>query len=175
MRRCNLLTWLLHLAFCTASAFGQTQVHLCVATLEGAGGEISGTTARDNLIKVLNKQKPDKNSPVTAETVPLEASLPDEVLADAKQKSCDFVVTTKLVEAHSDASYSTGTAGVNIQTFFVTVAYKLEKVNDGSEISSGSFKAQDRGSEQTAIGFTSNKIAGKVMSEVRKSAAVAAK
>ena len=38
-------------------------------------------------------------------------------------------------------------------------------------MSSASFKAQDKSSEQNAIGFTVNKIAGKVTGEIRKAAA----
>jgi hypothetical protein len=38
----------------------------------------------------------------------------------------------------------------------------LNKVSDGAEVSSGSFKAQDTGSIQNAIGFTLNKMAAKV-------------
>lgn len=146
-------------------------VHLCVAALEGAGGNVSGSVARDALIKSLNKQKPDKNSPVTIEADSLDTSSHDDSMAAAKQKSCDFLVTTNLLETHADSSYLGGLSQVNIQTFFVTVAYKLSKVSDGSEMSSASFKAQDKSSEQNAIGFTMNKIAGKVTGEIRKAAA----
>ena len=54
--------------------------HVCVGVLEGAGGRISGTVARDTLIKYLNKQKKPQ---LTA--VPLVSFLPNEALTEAKQ------------------------------------------------------------------------------------------
>jgi len=133
--------------------------HVCVGELEGAGGQISGTVARDTLIKYLNKQK---KPPLTS--VPLESSLPNEALAEAKQKACEYVVTTNLVEVHTESGYSPGMgmSGVNVPHFFVTTSYKLNKVSDGAEVLSGSFKAQDTGSPQNAVGFTLNKIAARV-------------
>ena len=139
--------------------------------LQGSRGNVSGFAARDALIKSLNKQRPDKNSPVAIEAEPLDTSSPDDSMAAAKQKSCNFLVTTNLLETHADSSYLGGLSQVNIQPFFVTVAYKLNRVGQGSEMSSASFKAQDKGSEQNAIEFTMNKIAGKVSGEIRKAAA----
>ncbi len=133
--------------------------HVCVGVLGSAGGQISGTVARDTLIKWLDKQK----KPPLA-TVPLDSSAPDEALAEAKQKNCEYVVTTNLVEDHTESGYMPGTGGTtaSIPNFFVTTSYKLNKVSDGAELSSGTFKAQDTGSPQNAVGFTLNKIAGKV-------------
>jgi hypothetical protein len=58
-------------------------------------------------------------------------------------------------------------------TFFVTTEYKLAKVSDGSDMSSGSFKASDRGSPQNAVGFTMKKVADKVTETIRKAGPVA--
>lgn len=133
--------------------------HVCVGVLQSAGGSISGTVARDTLIKWLGKQKKGAVQPV-----PLDAAVPDEALAEAKQKNCEYVVTTNLVEDHTESGYSpgAGTTTASIPNFFVTVSYKLTKVSDGTDVSSGSGKAQDTGSPQNAVGFTLNKIAGKV-------------
>ncbi len=133
--------------------------HVCVGVLQGAGGQISGTVARDTLIKHLNKQK---KPPLTS--VPLESFLPDEALAEAKHKACEYVVTTNLVEAHTESSYPPGVSpnAASVPNFFVTTSYKLNKVSNGAEVSSGSFKAHDTGSSQNAIAFTLNKMAAKV-------------
>ena len=62
-----------------------------------------------------------------------------------------------------------GTFGqTSMPTFYVTTAYQLTKVSDGSEMASGNFKASDRGSEQNAIGFTMHKIADKVTQAIKK-------
>ncbi len=138
--------------------------HVCVGILQSAGGNVSGTVARDTLIKWLGKQKKGQ-----VQSVPLDASIPDEAMAEAKQKNCDYVVTTNLTEDHTESGYSpgAGTTTSSIPNFFVTVSYQLNKVGDGAEVSKGSFKAQDTGSSQNAIGFTMNKIAGKVTQSVK--------
>jgi hypothetical protein len=120
--------------------------------------------ARDTLIKWLAKQK---KGPVQG--VPLDAALPDEAMAEAKQKNCDYVVTTNLIEDHTESGYApgAGTTTTSIPNFFVTVTYKLNRVADGTEIGGGSFKAQDTGSPQNAVGFTLNKVAGKVTAAIK--------
>ena len=57
-----------------------------------------------------------------------------------------------------------------LQTFFVTVTYRLSKVNDGAEQASGSLKASDRSSPQSAVSATMKKTAEKV-AEATKSGA----
>ncbi len=164
--------WILVLAFgfvCGLSHSGFAQppsVPLCVAQMQ-VSGAISNGVGAPLLMKFLNKQKP----PV--ENVAIPQSAPEEALTAAQQKGCDYVVTTNQTELHSDSSWwGGGTAGVNMQTFYVTTAYKLSKVSDGSELSSGSFKASDKGSEQNAIGFTMKKIAEKVGEAIRKAGPV---
>jgi hypothetical protein len=157
---CRFAICAVFVALCLASfpilAEDTAGTHVCVGVLASAGGR-SGTVARDTLIKSLNKQKKPPLTPV-----PLESSLPDEALAEAKQKTCEYVVTTNLVEDHTESGYGPGLSGVSIPHFFVTTSYKLNKVSDGAEVSTGSLKAQDTGSSQNAVGFTMTKIAAKV-------------
>lgn len=157
---------LLVLCFASIPAFADDAagVHVCVAVLQSAGGNISGTVSRDTLIKWLGKQKKSQ-----VQTVPMESSIPDEALAEAKQKNCDYVVTTNLVEDHTESGYTPGMGGTtaSIPNFFVTVSYKLTKITDGADVASGSFKAQDTGSPQNAVGFTLSKVAGKVAGAVK--------
>ena len=142
------------------SVFGQDGASgkLCVAGMQGAGGSTSPTSSRDELIKFLEKQKNLKGT-----TQALDASTPEDAASEAKQKGCGYVLTTALTEDHVESAYGPGVLmSTSIPTFFVTVGYKLVKVSDGSELSSGSAKAQDTGSQQHAVEFTMNKIAGKV-------------
>jgi hypothetical protein len=141
-------------AFCQDSASGK----LCFGGMQGAGGSTSPTSSRDELIKFLEKQKNLKGT-----TQALNASAPEDAASEAKQKACGYVLTTALTEDHVESAYGPGVLmSTSIPTFFVTVGYKLVKVSDGSELSSGSAKAQDTGSQQHAVEFTMNKIAGKV-------------
>ena len=153
--------------FCVSSSAQNPAVQLCVAGMQVSGGTTSYTLGRDLLIKALNKEKQDKAASI--QSVPIAPAAPEEALAAAKQQPCDYLVTTDKVESHVDSSWWAGpTAGVNMPVFFVTTAYKLTKVSDGSDMSSGSFKAQDKGSEQNAVAFTMKKIADKVTETIRK-------
>jgi hypothetical protein len=159
-------------ALCILAILGFAQgpsVHLCVAGMQLNGGSSSNVAGRDVLIKFLSKEKGDKV--LSIENEPISPSVPEDALAVAKQESCDYVVTTNQTENTSESSYW-GASGVNMQTFFVTTAYKLTKVSDRSELSSGSVKASDKGSEQNAVTITLKKIADKVTQTIRKAGPV---
>jgi hypothetical protein len=138
--------------------------------MQMSGSVASNPVGRDLLIKALSKEKPDKA--LSIENVIIEQAVPEEALAAAKQKGCDYVVTTNQSESHTDSSYW-GQSNVSMPTFFVTTEYKLAKVSDGSDMASGSFKASDRGSAQNAVGFTMKKVADKVTETIRKAGPVA--
>ncbi len=160
--------------FCSFPLSGSGQgspVQLCVATMQVSGINDTSPEGRDMLIKSLSKEK---NKGLAIESVPLPPASPEEASAAAKQKGCDYMVATNLAETHSVNSYSTGRANpINTPTFYATTAYKLTKVSDGSEVSSGSFKASDSISEQSALGVTMKKIADKVTDVIRKAGPVA--
>ncbi len=144
-----------------AQSGAKTQV--CVAKLDNNGSIASPSVVRDDLIKYLDKQK---NSQAVG--VPLDTSVPSQAVIEAKTKNCEYVVTTNVTEEHADSGYSGGLAGVNMQTFYVTVEFKLIKVSDASELNKGSVKASDRGSVQNAIIETTKKIAEKVNQSLKK-------
>jgi hypothetical protein len=162
---CALLATVL---LCLPLAFAQpaTAVHVCVASLDGAGGGASPTASRDALVKLLGKQK---NAQL--EGVPLNAVGPTEALIEAKEKNCDYVVTTNMVGLQSERGASPAVAGttpVETQTFHVTLDYKLNKVSDGAEASSGSLKTSDPGSAQNGVIAAMRKIADKVADAIKK-------
>jgi hypothetical protein len=159
-----LLTFLL---VCAASAFAQlAPARVCVAAIETRDPNVSPNATRDALIKFLSKQKG-----LQAEEVALDTSDSAAAMTQAKDKKCDYVVDTTVTEVHSESGYTGGIAeAVNLQTFFVTVNFKLNKVSDGAEQASGSFKASDRGSAQSAVIATTKKIAEKVAESVKSGA-----
>ena len=61
-----------------------------------------------------------------------------------------------------------GTTPVETQTFHVTLDYKLNKVSDGAEASSGSLKTSDPGSAQNGVIAAMRKIADKVADAIKK-------
>lgn len=154
------------LSACTATA-QLSPVQLCVANMQSVN-EDSSTTGRDLLMKFLSKEK---NKSV-AQDVPIDASTPEHALPEAKSKSCDYLLTTHQTESHQENSVmqAMGTFGqTSMPTYYVTTAYQLTKVSDGSDVANGNFKASDRGSEQNALGFTLHKIADKVTEAIKKS------
>jgi len=136
-----------------------------VAAIETRDPSVSPNATRDALVKFLGKQKG-----LQAEEVALDTSDSAEAMNQAKGKKCDYVVDTTVTEVHSDSGYTGGLAGVNLQTFFVTVTFNLKEVSDGAEQASGSFKASDRGSAQSAVIATTKKIAEKVAESVKSGA-----
>jgi hypothetical protein len=147
-------------------AFAQTSpARVCIAEVETREPGISPTAVRDALIKFLSKQKG-----LEAETVPLDTSDSAAVMTQAKDKKCDYVVNMTVTEVHSESGYGAGYSGVNLQTFFVTVNYKLSKVGDAAEQASGSFKASDRSSAQSAVIATMKKTAEKVAEAIKNGA-----
>ena len=163
---CLSILFLLLLVF-AASAFAQsTPTRVCVAAIEARDPSVSPNATRDALIKFLSKQKG-----LQAEEVALDTSDSAEAMRQAKDKKCDYVVDTTVTEVHSDSGYTGGVAGgFNLQNFFVTVSYKLNKVSDGAEQASGSLKASDRGSAQNAVIATTKKIAEKTAESIRSGA-----
>ncbi len=140
---------------------------LCVANMHlGAGSDTAG---RDLLMKFLAKEK-DKS---VATAVPIDASDPEPAMTAAKGKNCDYLVTTDLTETHTDSDYwGNGPGAVKSSIIYVTVSYRLTKVSDGAEVTSGVSKASDRGSEQNAVGFAMHKIADKVTEAIKKAGPV---
>jgi hypothetical protein len=155
---------LVGIALVTVSAFGQdATVKLCVANMEISGAEASSTAGREQLIKFLNKEKPDKA--LSIENVLVVPSSPSAALAAATDQKCDYVVTTNQAESHIESSNS---GSVSLPAFYVAVSYKLTRVSDSSEVTSGSVKASDYGSEPSAVGFAMHKIASKVTEAIKK-------
>ena len=153
------------LCSCACMATAQSSpAQLCVANMQSVNAG-TGATGRDLLMKFLAREKGKS----VAQDIPIDASEPEQALAQAKSKNCDYLVTTNQTESHEENSVGVGPFGqTSTPTFYVTTAYKLTRVSDGSQVASGSFKASDHGSEQNAIGFTMHKIADKVTQEIKK-------
>jgi len=149
-------------------------VQLCVANMQVSGSNNTMSGGQEQLIKALNKEKPDKA--LSIQNVPIPQAVPEDALTAAKAKSCDYLVTTDLTEKRTEQNVVSvgGTGRINMQTNYITTAYKLTKVSDGSELSSGSFKASGEGADPNPIiGQTMKKIADKVTDVIKKAGPVA--
>jgi hypothetical protein len=162
-----------------------------------AGRSVPGNLERDRLVAALNQQKPDKKTHLKVQGVPLEGMTPDEVGDEAKQKSCDYVVYTTLVELQSSADpnipqrpgATPGTTPGTIQTnpngewgvpsggrnlnpeYRATVEYRLYRTGNPSAISGAPFSNHQVADEETVVSQVMNEIANKVWGEIKKAGA----
>ena len=167
MRHVTIVVYATFVLLFACSAMAQSSsTQLCVANMQSvnAGPNPAG---RDALMKFLSKEK-DKS---VAEDVPLDASEPGQALQQAKSRNCDYLITTNQTESHQENSImnTSGPFGqTSTPTFYVTTAYKLIRVSDGSEVTGGTVKAGDHDSEQAAVSITMHKIADKVTQAIKK-------
>ena len=91
------------LCFALLSTYALAQenriVRIGVATMKNSASlSVPGTVERDHLVAALNQLKPDKKLHIKVEGMPLDGITPEDVGAEAKDKKCDYVVYTTLVE-----------------------------------------------------------------------------
>src|ERR1035437_8678694 len=73
-----------------------------------ADRSVPGNIERDRLVAALNQEKPDKKLHIKIQAVALDGTTPDDVGPEAKQKNCDYVVYTTLVELRSSSDGAAG-------------------------------------------------------------------
>ncbi len=82
---------------------------------------------RDLLVHYLNQHKPDKNSQVKLEAVPLTSLSSREIYSEARDKGCEYVV---IMWDNSPASHGPENS-FEPETSFLE-AYSLRRVSDGA-------------------------------------------
>jgi hypothetical protein len=171
-------------------AFAQENrvVRVGVATMQNrATRSVPGNIERDRLVAALNQEKPDKKLHIKVQGVPLEGTTPDDVGDEAKQRNCDYVVYTTLVELQGLSDPTMRQPGT-VQTnpggvwsnpnnsrgqaldpeFRATVEYKLYRTGNPTAISGAPYSNQDTMSEIDAVSRVMNQIANRVFAEVKK-------
>ncbi len=154
-----------------------------------AGRSVPGNIERDRLVAALNQEKPDKKLHVKVQGVPLEGTTPEDVGDEAKQKNCDYVVYTTLVElqASTDPSmprpgttqtnpggvWSTPNPGARPlnQEYRATVEYRLFRTGNPEAISGAPFSNQQPSDEEMVVSQIMNQIANRVFAEIKKGGA----
>ena len=181
---------LLSLCLLSLCAFAQENhiVRVGVATMKNAAGlSVPGNLERDRLVAALNQQKPDKKLHIEVQGVPLDGITPDDVGAEAKDKKCDYVVYTTLVELRSSTdpamprpgTIETNPNGVWSQRndprgqamnpeYRATVEYKLYRTGDGAAISGAPFSTQEAMPQEAVVSQVMDRIALRVFADVKK-------
>lgn len=147
---------------------------------------VPGTLEQERLVSDLNQQKPDKKQHLAVRGVPLDGTTADEVTEQVKQKKCDYVVYTTLIELSTSSDPYQRTPGT-IQTnpggvwnnpgnpraqamepeYRATVEYKLYRA-DGTPVSGAPFSYQQATMETEVVAQIMSRIASKVFAEVKK-------
>jgi VWFA-related protein len=164
--------------FCLAclplSAQENRVLRVGVAILQSEPGKVSGTEARDRLVKVLNQRKPDKNSHFSLEAVPLDASSQAKATAEAREKNCEYVLSTQLTRLQTTSSIvrPNGSALDTVPVFEAAVEYQLTRALDGAAFAIGAAKAEDTTSFQEVVWQTVAQVADKAMADMAKAGRV---
>ena len=137
-------------------------MRLGVTALGNAAG-ITGTAARDQLVKALNKQKKAQ-----VQAVPIDASMGDKISAEAREKSCVFLLVTTLTgtEGVGNASGKPGQTS-NVPEIYATIDYKLYRVSDSTLVANGSAKSHDIGSLGVVVEQALDRVATKVVANLK--------
>lgn len=192
----------LFLGVCLVSvcAFAQENriIRVGVPTMENRSASgVPGNLERDRLVAALNQEKPDKKLHVKVQGVPLDGTTPEAVGAEAKEKSCDYVVYTTLTELQASngsgmprsggippnpgnptipgnpnggwnpANANPNGRAVNSE-YRATVEYRLYRVGSPDALSETPVSAQQMVPEAEVVGLVMNQIARRVFGEVKK-------
>jgi len=144
-------------------------VSIGVPPLRSEANVVSVTAARDRLVKVLNQHKPDKKQRFSVKAVPLDAAFGSAAMADAHDKSCQFVLSTHLTDLQKSAVLqNNGAAGMDyVPAYTAVVEYGLIRVADGGYVAIGSAKAENS-SLQDAILEAMSRLSRAIVSDLGK-------
>lgn len=181
----SLLLVLMGSATCMAQ---ENMARVGVAIMQNdAGRSVSGIVERDRLVKAINQLKPDKNTHLKVEAIPLNGSNSDDLGDEAKQKNCLYVVYTRLTELRSQqdpyqrqagtietnpnsqwSSQNTRTQAVDPE-YRATVDYKLVEVKSNSAVSGAPFSTQQNTSNEIdTVSMIMDRIALQVVDQIKK-------
>ena len=171
----------------------ENAIRVGVAVMQNqAGRSVPGTLERDRLVQSLNHMKPDKKTHLQVQGVPLDATTANEADEEAATKKCAYVVYTTLLELrsaddpyqhvpgtvetnpNSQWSHQNGEAQRMDPEYRVTVDYKLYRVG-GSAVAGSPYSTQLAMNEIDAVSQVMDRIASRVVDEVKKAAPVSAK
>ena len=160
-------------------------VRIGVATMKNSASlSVPGTVERDHLVAALNQLKPDKKLHIKVEGMPLDGITPEDVGAEAKDKKCDYVVYTTLVELRGSTDPAMPRPGT-IETnpngvwnnprgqavdpeYRATVEYKLYRAGDNAAIAGAPFSTQQAMPEAAVVSQVMDRIALRVFADVKK-------
>jgi hypothetical protein len=93
------------LFLCCIPAFAQSPsnepktIHLCAATpMNLSSRSVDTKWARNMLLRELKFERKEKHSPILIDSTPLDAQEREEALDEAKDKNCDYILLTTVMD-----------------------------------------------------------------------------
>jgi hypothetical protein len=144
-------------------------------TIRVGVASINNKTTRTVSVESLREQLVGSLSGSNIDAVPLNASAPSDIEAEATQKGCDFILYTDIASLKQSATRKIGgllgratgvdTSGVDKSES--QVQYRLMAAGSASALLQSSATAKEEGDEQS-VGTALRQEAQKVLAEVRK-------
>lgn len=156
--------------FSCISALAQQQppvLRMGVTVLRSTADTVSLIEARDRLIDAINRQKPDKKLGTPLQAVALDAPSGPMAIVEAREKNCQFVLSTHLTNLATTYEASS-LDGTNLPDFHAFIVFQLDRASDGSEVAGGSLEGDDGASMRNAIWRALSRIASRSSSEIIK-------
>jgi VWFA-related protein len=148
-------------------------VRVGVTLLHSDDKAISAIDFRDRLVKALNRQKADKKRHLSVEVVALETAPGTEAGTEAKEKKCQFVLTTLLTDLYTSSVVKpNGSNTVEVPLFHATVEYQLARASDGVLVAAGSAKAEETTTLPEVVREAMAQVADKAIAEIAKTGTV---
>jgi len=158
-------------------------VRVGVAVLENdAGRSVPASVAQAQLVKSINRIKPDKKTHVTVEAIALNGSTAAEQGQEAIDKHCEYVVYTRLTELRGQQDPYQRQPGT-IETspnsqwgshnqamdpeYRGTIEYRMVS-KGGSTVAGAPFSSQQAGNEMNVVSQILDRIALAVVDQARK-------
>jgi len=138
----------------TRSSSDAATIRVGVAMLRTGAKDISDTEVRDHLIKVLGRRKTGKNAPVLLVPVAIDLLPGTVALAEAREKSCEFVLYLHLKLLETTQKADPNNFNFNgIPVTDATLEYLVKRVSDGA-YASGTVKGEDESIKEAILRAT---------------------
>ena len=176
MRTFSVETLFLLLCLWGPPGFSQqsTVVRVGVAILRTSARDVSVTDARDRIIKKLNQPKIYANKKITVRAIALDSSHISDALGEAKQKNCQYVLTSHLTDLlMRDRIMPSGDLQTHEIVTTASVEYEVYGVGSRAQYARGEESGEDSGSHRDAVRHAMDLIATDVVADLARGTAPA--
>ena len=135
-------------------------IRLGIATATSSVEKVPAAEVQTQLLKLLNDIKPDKNRPVSIQTIALKESNRGEAIAEARTNACQFVLFAQIQEGVGRTRRFRDPAKI------IQVAYEVARVDGGTDYAMGSAEAPLSGSPEAAAEKAEKRLVQEVTTDL---------